>query len=930
MSGEIFGRKNELAALARFLDAVGRGPVALGLEGEIGIGKSSLWQAGLAVAKERSYRVLVSRPVEAETKLPFASLGDLFEGVPDDALASLPDPQERALSIALLRSEAEGRRFPQRAVALGVLGALRALAADAPVLVAIDDLQWLDPSSARVLEFALRRLEQERIGALLALRAGSGEGTLLDLERTFPEGRLHRVVVGPLGIEAIGQLLRQRLDAEFSHPDLLKLREASGGNPYFALEFARALAHEGLPVAAGDAIPVPQSLRDLVRDRLERLPAGVREFALIASALSHPSIDLVETAMGPKARATHLTKASEAGVVELDGDTIRFTHPLLSSVLYSESSPDRRRRLHRRLAEVLDDPEERARHLALATDQPNEGVATELEAAAHLARARGAPEAAAELAERACRLTPHELREDVARRSIDAADYHVESGNTPRARALLEEALASSPRGVSRAKALIPLAWTVVAAQGHREAKRLFREARAEADGDPRLEIESEQGLSWCEHHDGDLPTAAGHARSALEMAEALGDPALLATALADLGFLEFLMGHGMPRRMMERALALEQPATGRAGGISRPSWISGRMLEWTGDLEAARSTLETLRARALEVGDERHASLPLDSLSRVELRAGDWQQALQYAEAGHEAALQSGQESERLFVLNTRGLVTAHLALVEPARADAEEALELAERLHSKSAVFESLYVLGFLEFSVGNLEEAALVFDRLARDVPAAGFAEPGLNWRFQADEIETLVGLGRLEEAEARLAYLEEQGRTLDRAWALATAARCRGLLLAASGDTSGALRAIDQALTEHDRLGEPFELGRTQLVRGIIARRDKKKKPARTALQKALEIFEHLGAALWAEKTRTELERVGGRPPMPSGLTPTEQRIADLVADGRTNREVADALFVSPKTVEWNLTKIYQKLGVHSRGQLSSLIMSQRNA
>ncbi len=918
---EIIGRENELASLNGLLDVIESRSATLLLEGEIGIGKSSLWRAGVVEATDRSYRVLGSRPVEAEAKLPFAALGDLFADVPDEVIASLPEPQERALMVALLRSAAEGPHFHQRAVGLGTLGALRFLAAESPVLVAIDDVQWLDPPSARVLEFALRRLEDERVGTLAAQRTGTSRTAELNLERTVPPDRLKKLEIAPLTVDAIDHLLRERLDTPVFRPDLQKLQEVSGGNPYFALEFGRALAQADVG-AANDAIPVPESLRDLARDRLERLPEDVREYALFVSALPHPTVELVKAALHPRTGEAQLATATGAGVLELDHGTIRFTHPLLASVLYSESSVQRRREIHQRLAEILADTEERARHMALSADQPDAAVATALEQAAQLARARGAPEAAAELAEQSCRLTPPELGDDRVRRLVRTADYHDESGNSVRGRALLEEALAGSSPGLGRARVLIPLAWSVITDEGYRQAAPLFREALAEAGGEPGIQIEAERGQAWCEQHDGDLATASVHARAAVEAAERLDDPAQLGSALADLAFLEFLMGHGLPNDLIERAVRLEEKVTARLGIMGRPSWIKGMLLQWAGELDASRAILEDLRQRATEAGDEHSLPFVLNSLGRVDLFAGNWPQALQNAEDAHAATLQTGQEMERMFALSTQGLVSAHFGLVDAARQDAEEVLDIASRLHSKPARFEAFHILGFLELSAGQLDDASLYFDRLSREVPETGFAEPGLDFRYQADDIETLVGLGRLDQAQQRLEVFEEQAQRLERPWALATAARCRGLLLAATGDVTEALDALDHSLEEHRRLGEPFERGRTLFVQGMIARRDKKKGPARRALDEALEIFTDLGAALWIERAEAELQRVSGRASSDSDLTPTEQQIAQLVAEGQSNREVADALFVSPKTVEWNLTKIYRKLGVRSRGQLTS--------
>jgi len=203
--------------------------------------------------------------------------------------------------------------------------------------------------------------------------------------------------------------------------------------------------------------------------------------------------------------------------------------------------------------------------------------------------------------------------------------------------------------------------------------------------------------------------------------------------------------------------------------------------------------------------------------------------------------------------------------------------------------------------------------------------GVEEPAY-FRINPDEIEVVVAMGRLDEAHALLVPFEDKGRQLDRAWAIATAARCRALLAAAQGDLPAALKAADEAVLEHDRLPLPFELGRTLLVKGTVERRAKRKREARDTLTRALEAFEMLGAATWADRARGELARIGGRPPAPLALTPTEGRVAELVAAGSTNREVADALFVSVHTVEANLKRIYRKLGIRSRTELASRFRS----
>jgi len=270
-------------------------------------------------------------------------------------------------------------------------------------------------------------------------------------------------------------------------------------------------------------------------------------------------------------------------------------------------------------------------------------------------------------------------------------------------------------------------------------------------------------------------------------------------------------------------------------------------------------------------------------------------------------------------------GLVEAHLGRADSARLEALEGLRVAEAAGEILLLIPNLSVLGFLELSLGRPAEADAYLSRAIELAKAMGVREPAY-FRVVPDEVEALVALGRLDQAEALLAPFEESGRNLDRAWAIATGARCRALALAARGELTGASAAADEAVREHDRLPLPFELGRALLVRGAVERRAKRKREARDTLTKALEVFDGLGAALWADKTRAELARIGGRAPSSLDLTPTEDRVAALVAAGSTNREVADALFVSIHTVEANLKRIYRKLGVRSRTELASKFQS----
>jgi hypothetical protein len=397
MSGDIVGRDGELAVVRAFLEGAPEVPKALVLEGEAGIGKSTLWLQGVEAARERGIRVLVSQPAEAERGLAYAGLGDLFEGVLDDVLPALPTPRRSALEVALLLEG--GDTADPRTLGVAVRSALDALAAEVPVLLAVDDVQWLDPSSARALAFALRRIGEQSILLLLARRFGESAETP-DLERAINAERVERLHVGPLSLGGIHQLLQGHLALTLPRPTLLRVHEASGGNPFYALELARDMGADADPTKP---LRIPETLDELVRARIDELPPPTRESLLLAAAVGRPSAELFASL---DVTEHELDPAFTARVIErTDGTTIRFKHPLLASVVYHGASAHERRRAHGRLAEVVADPLDRARHLALATETPDHDVAAVLEDAAASAGARGAPIAAAGLAEHA--LPPH-------------------------------------------------------------------------------------------------------------------------------------------------------------------------------------------------------------------------------------------------------------------------------------------------------------------------------------------------------------------------------------------------------------------------------------------------------------------------------------------------------------------------------------------
>ena len=368
----LVGRGAELAMLRRFVEA-GRPGRALLLEGAAGIGKTTLWEAGVAAARRAGLRVMTSRPASAEARLSFAALIDLFRDIDIDALTAVPEPQRDALRVSLLRAEPAGAPPEPRAIALGVLNALRAMARTSPLLVALDDVQWLDEPSTEALAFAARRLEHDNVALLLARR----DGPLTEMERALEQRRLERVEVGPLGRSALRSVLSERLGLLVPRPVLRRLCEATLGNPFFALEVGRRLT-SGDALCPLEELPVPETIEEALGWRITQLPPRVRR-ALLTTALGG---DLDARTLAAVVGTVAEEEAVAAGVLAIDGDRVRVSHPLLAAAVIRHALPSLRRSVHAALAELVDDSELRAQHLALAARGADAALSAVLAAAA--------------------------------------------------------------------------------------------------------------------------------------------------------------------------------------------------------------------------------------------------------------------------------------------------------------------------------------------------------------------------------------------------------------------------------------------------------------------------------------------------------------------------------------------------------------------
>jgi len=626
---------------------------------------------------------------------------------------------------------------------------------------------------------------------------------------------------------------------------------------------------------------------------------------------------MLEQASGPSV-VDSLRMAARQGLVRFEDARIWFTHPLFASAIYSSAPPERRRQVHRRLGEISPNFEERARHLALSSDGPDEYVAAALDQAAATAVARGAPEAAAELAELAAALTPPDRLSARWRRRVDAGAYLFRAGDTARALRQLEALVEEMPAGRDRAEALLVRAKIVAYDEGAAAATPMLEQALGEASVSRILQARIH--IEIAKLSDADLPNAARHAEAALALAQLAGDPALTGAALVQKLYLDFWTGRGLDIELGHNAIELEQAAR-PARVEDRAAMAMGVCLKQADRFGEARHWFEEMLHAAREEGDD--SSLPhlLAHMADLECWAGNWPAAERYAAESWEVAEQVEHRAWRSVQLYVRAVLDGHLGRVDAARAAAAEGLSVAAAARDPEMLMVLSGALGLIELTVGNVEQAEASLSRAADLGDRIGFAEPAA-WRFHANHVEAVIGLGDLDRAEMLLSRLDGWGRATGRAWTLATAARCRALLLAARGETAGAAEALDQALGHHKQLAMPFELARTLLVMGQVQRRAKRKKIAKEHLGRALAIFESLPAPMWAERTRAEIARLGLRPASPLTLTATEERVAALAAAGHTNRQVARDLFLSPKTVEANLARVYRKLGISSRAELGA--------
>jgi DNA-binding CsgD family transcriptional regulator len=895
----LVGRQEELACVDSFLDAAKGGLQVLAVTGQAGIGKTAVWQEGLRRAEEKGFRVLSARPSGAEAKLSFAGLADLVSPVPGEALEQLAPPQRRALEVALLHVDAGDDPLDSHAVSSGLLSLLRSLAAEQPLVLAVDDAQWLDAPTAEALGFAVRRMHESPVAVLASVRVQPDRPETF--ERAAGAERRQDLELTGLSVAAIHEILRRELGVSFPRPTLIRVAGVSGGNPFFALEIGRELARAVAP-AAGRPLPLPLELRVPTTARLDRLPEATREALLVAAAASRPTTALVDV--------DALAPAEQAGIIRVDRDgSIRFEHPLLASAVYDSAPEAHRRRVHRELAEQVGDAEERARHLALAAEGPDAETAEALDRAAELVASRGAAQVAVELKGLALQATPPGDAGAAVRRRQELAERLYFAGDASGARRELESLASSLPAGEGRAGVLLDLG-SVVWTQGEGDqGLALLSQSLSEA-ATPALQARIHSRISLMAE---DCDLGLEHAESALALTDERSDPLLYSFALHNVARMKLYAAGQADHDAVERGMRLQEEAAGWEVSAVPAYWARD-----FDDFDTARSRFEDLLRVFRERGDEARGCAVLAHLAVIEAMTGRVDRARALATEARELAEQTEQETWQNIALWAHGQVCVQLGELEEARRAAEAIL--GRLVAHPDAIVERMAreVLGVAACAGGDYEVADRELSRADAIDEALHVREPAAE-RFHADHAEAVIALGDLDRAETLVRQLEERAERLPRPWICAVAARSRGLLLSARGDLDGSLAAFERALGHHEELDMPLERGRTLLVLGQLLRRRKERRKARELFQDALVVFVRVEARQWAERARGELARVPVRR-APSDLTPTETTIASLAATGLTNRAIAERIYVSPKTVESNLARVYRKLGIHSRAEL----------
>lgn len=902
----LVGRERERASIRGLIAAARVGQSAvLVLTGEAGIGKTTLLEDSAAAAS--GLRVLRAAGSESESEVTFGALLAVLRPALEH-LDRIPAPQAQALGSALaLRPGTHEDRF---AVGAATLSLLSRFAEDHPLLVLLDDAHLLDLPSAHALTFAARRLTADPVVVLAGVRDGHGG--------PFMDGSLPQLHLEGLSTADTAALVTS-VGRDLGDSAVARLRDLTGGNPLAVAELADDV--DSLePAAFGMPVAVPASLARVFARRVDRLPAPTRR-ALVVVAAGGGDLPLVARACRLLGHDVGVLGAAEdVGLLVVAGDDVGFRHPLMRAAVYSDAAPRLRRAAHRALAAALPegDADRRAWHLGEAAFGPDEATARGLADVGIRADRRGAYAVAAHAFDRSARLSPH--AEDRLGRLVAGAESAWRAGLAGRAVSLLDEASDLGPGPGVRAR-IAGLQGTVAARTGSVETAR---DVLMAAGTDPATD-----------------PDAA-----TMLLAEAilscffLGDIATVGRATALIDAMAPRIATVRARLVGGMAGGVADVLTGRAG----PERIRGALAGVQGDLpvedaqvvpwlvigplflrergtgrDLVPTVVDGLRVRGVVTG------LPylLFHVARDQATTDRWDLAgLTYAEGIH-LAREAGHDTDLAACLAGLAWLEARQGREAACRAHAEEAEVLSSARHIALFRCWSLFARGELELGSGHPERAVAKFERLEALLTTLGLGDVDLS--PAPDLVDALARVGRIDDARDAAARYYARAEAKGQPWALARAARALGVVCPDEDVDDQATRAM----SHHARTLDSFESARTQLAYGARLRRARRRVDARPVLRAALSTFETLGAAPWADQAVGELRATGetvnrrGARALDE-LTPQELQVARLLAAGRTTREAAAALFLSPKTVEYHLRHVYVKLAIGSRRELAAAL------
>ncbi|MFJ4776836.1 AAA family ATPase [Streptomyces sp. NPDC088762] len=895
------------------------------LTGPAGAGKTEVVRAVAAAAESRRETVLRLAPEAADQWIPEASAAALLASVPCAALERLSGPQRTA--IALLRRETDAPRAGRDHVALrlAVVEVLRTLAVRHPVLLVLDNAQWLDAESTDLLRFALR-LTPPRVRVLVAecLQGGAPVGESLCGTGT------PAIRVPPLGADEVAELLvRHGLPARLAG----RIHQASGGNPRLALALGHSLAEAAGSRDGGahhaDTLPVSGQAREVARRLLAEAPAQARRTLLLAALAARPTTALLRRAGRPDAEA-ELAEAERAALVRVGEDgTVEFTAGALPTALAADAGWPERSAGHAALAEAVDDPVQAVRHRALAVDAPDQWLAAEITEAAAVCRRRGQRALAAELGLLAAERTPCHLAGDQLARLVTAAEDAGWAGRADLARLASRAVLARDASPADRVRAR--LAVIDAAGQALGALDETFAYAMDEAAGDPNLQAAVQLRVAW-KHNlsDGDPVRSRDAAARAGALAALGGDRTAQAMALTVRARMGRILGDPGAEAILAEALALPAPEV-PLGMRNAPQYLAVRHALFDDRLDDARNQLMVLLPAVQRTGSAEDVFEVLRSLSEVELRGGRCQAASARARQALELTIEAGLSPGPAWYV----AAMAESAGGSFARAAgyARRGIQASLEEHDQVFLSRSLHALGLVELATGEAAKAVATLRRVAELEAAQQVVDPSI-LRWHGELAEALVAADAPDEAARLIDSVRTVARGLGRTGVVAALDRARGLCLSAQGEADEAVGLLEATAQRFDLLGLPLERGRTLLALARVERRRRRRAPARAALLAAAGVFERAGATPWTELAGEPAPgEATGRPEVAAiaALTEAETRLALLVSQGASNQEAAAKLFLSVKTVESRLTRIYQKLDVRSRAQLATaLARSHGNA